>query len=468
MRAGWWLAWVAVGALGFAPRLTGAPPNIIHILADDVGYDDFGCFGCKDIATPNVDALAARGTRFTSFYAPHPTCTASRAALLTGCYAVRVGLPPVLFPDSKIGLNADEVTIAELLKAKGYATACVGKWHLGHQSKFLPTHHGFDRFLGIPYPNDHVPERLDKNGKTRGFPPMPLIRDLRVVEQPAQMAALPERFTKEAEAFIAENKNRPFFLHLANVETHTPWLVPRPYQYTSKAGVYGDAVRCFDATVGRVVAAVEKAGLTANTLIVVTSDNGPLVHEYPELEGIYGHAAAVDTARRHVLREGKYQARYEGGSRVACVVAWPGTVPAGRTCDEVVAGFDLFTTFAKLAGADVPADRVIDGKDVTPLLKGEPGAKSPHAAFYSYQGPNLMAVRVGNWKLVFPAGGPKKAGKPELYDLAANLGETTNLYASQPDVVKRLEAVAEAARTDLGDARTGRKGKNLRPAGTAE
>src|SRR5262245_39432355 len=296
------------------------PPNIIHILADDVGYDDIGCFGSKVIATPNLDKLAKQGMRFTSFYAPHPYCTPSRAALLTGCYAQRVGMPKVLFPNDKQGINSKETTIAALLKALGYATGLIGKWHLGHLLEFLPTRHGFDMYLGIPYPNDHGPERMTATDpkKSRGFPSIPLIRNDKVIEQPAQLATLPERFTAEAVKFIGDNKDRPFYLHLANIETHIPWLVTRPFHNKSKAGLYGDAVQCFDWTVGQVVATLEKHGLLDDTLIVVSTDNGRLMTVSAELEGIYGHAAAVDPTLPTTLRAGKGQARYEGGVRVPC------------------------------------------------------------------------------------------------------------------------------------------------------
>ena len=458
---------VLLGFLLAAPLSSAAqrPPNIIQIIADDLGYDDVGSFGAKDIATPNIDRLAKDGRRFTSFYAPHSTCTPTRAALLTGCYAPRVGLPNVLFPNSRIGLNKDEVTVAELLKGRGYATAAVGKWHLGHLPEFLPLRHGFDLFFGIPYPNDHVPERLEREGtgKSRGFPPMPLIRGENIIEQPAQLASLPERFCAEAVKFIQDNKDRPFFLHYSNIETHTPWLVNRPFLYKSKAGVYGDAVQCLDWAVGQLVDAVKAAGIENETLIVFTSDNGPLVHRYPELEGIYGHAAAVDTERRHVLREGKYQARYEGGTRVACIARWTGRIPAGTTNSELIAGFDFYTTFAKLAGAEIPTDRVVDGKDIAPLLLAQPGAKSPHDAFYYYQGLQLAAVRSGDWKLVFPAGMRRI---PELYNVVGDLGETRNVREQNPDVAARLQAFAERAREDLGDGM--RPGKNRRSPGRVE
>jgi arylsulfatase A-like enzyme len=282
-----------VGAL---PAQEKRPPNIIHILGDDIGYDDFSCFGSKVIATPNIDNLAKNGMKLTSFYAPHPYCTPSRAAILTGCYAQRVGCPKVLFPNDRSGLHASELTIANLLRRLGYRTALIGKWHLGHLPQFQPTRFGFDLYFGIPYPNDHVPERLKLNepGVSRGFPPMPLIRNEMVIEQPAQLATLPERFTAETVRFIEENKDKPFFIHYANIETHIPWLTTKPFHFKSKAGLYGDAVQCFDWSTGAIVAALKKHNLLDNTLIVVSTDNGRLRNVSKELEGIFGHAAAVD------------------------------------------------------------------------------------------------------------------------------------------------------------------------------
>jgi arylsulfatase A-like enzyme len=444
------------------------PPNIVHILADDVGYDDFSCYGSKHISTPNIDKLATKGMRFTSYYAPHSLCTPSRAAMLTGCYGPRVGLQRVLFPNDKQGISSSEITIASLLRALGYATGLIGKWHLGHLLEFLPTRHGFDMYLGIPYPNDHGPERMTMTEpkKSRGFPSIPLIRDDKVIEQPAQLATLPERFTAEAVKFIEKNKDRPFYLHLANIETHIPWLTTRQFQFKSKAGLYGDAVQCFDWTVGQVVEALEKHGLADNTLIVVSSDNGRLMTVSAELEGIYGHAAAVDPTLPTVLRGGKGQARYEGGVRVPCVMHWPGKIPAGTVCHEMAAGFDLFTTFALAAGAQVPKDRIIDGKDLRPLMFDEKGAKTPHKALYFYESYNLVAVREGEWKLVLPGPKMKKGPKTaELYNLDKDLGETKDLAPQHPEIVQRLMLIVEAARADLGDDATGAKGKNRRPPG---
>src|SRR5687768_1950837 len=336
------------------------PPNIVHIVADDVGYDDLSCYGAPKIKTPNLDKLASQGLRFTNFYAPSPTCTPTRAALMTGCYAQRVGLPRVLFPDNNVGLHQNEITIAELLKDKGYATACIGKWHLGHLPQHLPTKHGFDLFFGIPYPNDHGPERSRKPKN----PPIPLIRNLATVEQPAKLETLPDRFVDEAVKFIESNKDKPFFLHLANIETHTPWFVPKRFEGKSADGPYGDAVECMDWMVGQVMETLDRLQLGDDTLVVFTSDNGPLWQDAPELERIYGKYATTDTTRPHVLRGGKYQARWEGGTRVPAIFRWPGKVAAGKTTDALAAGLELYNTFVAAVGARAPGERLIGGVDL--------------------------------------------------------------------------------------------------------
>jgi arylsulfatase A len=469
------LAVLAVGVLagGAQAQEKKRQPNIIHIIGDDVGYDDIGCYGGKHTPTPNVDRLATSGMRFTSFYAPHPYCTPSRAAILTGCYAQRVGIPRVLFPNDTIGLNPNEITIAELLRKIGYRTALIGKWHLGHLVEHQPTRHGFDLYFGIPYPNDHVPERLTATEpkKSRGFPPIPLIRNEKVVEQPAQLATLPERFAAEAVKFIEDNKDRPFFLHYANIETHIPWLVTRPFMNKSKAGLFGDALYCLDWQVGQILDALKKHGLEKDTLIVFTTDNGRLRNVSAELEGIYGHAAAVDAELPSILRGGKGQSRYEGGVRVPGIFVWPARIPARSVCVGAATGFDLYTTFAKVAGAEIPKDRIIDGKDLTPLLFATQGAKSPHSSLYFYEGFNLVAVRQENWKLVLPGPGAKKKKAPtqiELYDLEADLSQTKNIAAAHSQMVEELLRVVEQAREDIGDDATKRKGRNRRPPGDAK
>jgi arylsulfatase A len=419
------------------------PPNIIHIIADDLGYDDLSCFGAPKIKTPNLDQLAKEGVRFTSFYAPHSTCTPSRAAILTGRIAARI--PPVdhiLSPKSETGLDPmKELSIATLLKQRDYTTALIGKWHLGHLPQFSPVRNGFDLFLGIPYPNDHDPIRPNYSYA----PPIPLLRGTNIIEQPAKLATLPERFCEEAIKFITENKDRSFFIHYANIETHTPWFVPKRFEGKSADGAFGDAVECLDWQVGQILAVLKKLGLETNTLIFFSSDNGPLVHRYPELETAYGKFAAVETNRPHVLREGKYQSRYEGGPRVAAIARWPGRIPGGKVRDEIVAGYDLFTTFAKLAGAKIPSDRVIDGKDLSPLLFGAGDAKPLRDAFFAFQGQRLAGVRWKNWKLVLPLANEANAA-PQLLDLATDLGEKNNVAKDHEDVVKEITALADRAR----------------------
>jgi len=434
-------------------------PNIIHILADDVGYDDLSCFGSKDISTPNLDALAERGMKFTSFYAPHGTCTPSRAALLTGRYAPRVnngkGLY-VLFPHSKHGLEDElEVSITELLQEQGYITGLYGKWHLGHLPQYLPCVHGFDEFLGIPYPNDHGPERIGNSGwRPNGVsdPAIPLIEQAQVIKRcdNNDLAELPALFTREACKFIyraVKEEKKPFYLQYANIETHTPWFVPKGFEGRSKAAAFGDAVEYLDTSVGIILNTLKRLGIEDNTIIVFSSDNGPLVHKDEELENCYGRFGFTDPDRQHLLREGKYQERFDGGIRVSCIMTWPGQIPAGTTCDEPVAAMDLFTTFAHLAGTEIPQDRVIDGKDILPLMKGEEGAQSPHKAIYGFKATGgLMSVRYKNWKLVLP--GKHWTGEftsPQLYDLTTDLGETTNVADQHPKVVKEIMKLAEEA-----------------------
>ena len=451
------------------------PPNIVHVVGDDIGYDDIGAFGAKDIPTPNLDRLARQGMRLTRFYAPSPLCTPTRAAILTGSYAPRVGLPDVLFPFSKTGLADSEITIAELLKGRGYATALVGKWHLGHQAAFLPTRHGFDRFFGIPYPNDHEPVRViwEKPSGRPDYrpPPMPLYRDDRVIEEPADLVSLPHRITVEAVRFIRENKDRPFYLHLAPIETHTPNFVSPRFAGFTACGAYCDAVHSVDWTIGEIDAVLQDLGLEESTLVVYSSDNGPLLDDHADLPAVYGRHGDTNEERRHELRGGKGSV-WEGGVRVGAVARWKGRIPPGSTSDEVVAGFDLYTTFARVAGAEPPADRVIDGRDIRPILFGEPGARSPHEALYYYRSEWLGAVRSGRWKLVFGAAGGFSAAEQgegnaapaeALYDLETDPGERRDVLAAHPDVVIRLRVLAERARDDIGDAATGRAGRNRRP-----
>ncbi|MFA6543419.1 MAG: sulfatase [Limisphaerales bacterium] len=453
------------------------PPNIIHIIADDVGWDDFACYGAEKIKTPNLDRLAERGMRFTSFFAPAPLCSATRAALLTGCYAERIGIPGALMPHSTIGLSAKETTTASLLKQRGYATALVGKWHLGHQPEFRPTRHGFDEFFGIPYPNDQGAERntLAAHQKDPVRPPIPLYDGERVVEHALDFEQAPVRFLNRALRFIDEHRDQPFFLHFANIETHVPWHIPGIWQGRSAAGAYGDAVEFFDWTVGQIVSFVEANGLGSNTLIVVQSDNGMLTAGNKDYETVWGRFGTVDKTARHRLRGSKHTV-WEGGVRVPCLAAWPGRIRAGTTSDAIAAGYDWHPTFAAIAGARLPVDRVIDGRDLAPLLFAQPDAKPPHDTFFYYHSFRLGAVREGRWKLMIaPTGrgfdGPNepvgKSGPPQLFDLESDLAETTDMAAKRPDIVERLLKLADHARADLGDSARKLRGSGQRPPGEA-
>ena len=447
------LASLAAGAGGLALERIGLGseatagqrlPNFVVIFTDDQGYQDLGCFGSPNIKTPRIDKMAAEGMKFTDFYVSAPVCTPSRASLLTGCYAQRVSLPAVLFPNAKVGINPEETTLAELLRDRGYATCCIGKWHLGHLPPFLPTRNGFDRYFGIPYSND--------------MRPTPLLRDETPIEEPADQATLTERYTEEAVKFIEINRHRPFFLYLPHTMPHVPLFVSERFKDKSAAGLYGDVIECIDWSTGQILDAIAKLGLDGNTLVIFVSDNGPWLGK-----GKNGGCALP-------LRDGKFST-YEGGMRVPCVMRWPGRIPAGKVCSELATTLDILPTFARLAGAEPPKDRIIDGKDIWPLMSGAEGAKTPHEAFFYYRGYNLDAVRSGKWKLHFAhkVGGGK--GKPPrevpavLYDLDADIGEKTDVAAANPDVVKRLEALGERMREDLGDSRQGRPGKNRRPCG---
>jgi arylsulfatase A len=454
---------VIVGLFPAALRAdTKRPPNIVLIFADDMGYADLGCYG-SNVPTPNLDRMAKEGTRFTSFYVAQAVCSASRAALLTGCYSNRVSIRGALFPNNPNGINPNETTMAELLKSRGYATAIFGKWHLGDREPFLPTRHGFDEYLGLPYSND-----MRKTSKRKpDYPELPLVEGTQTVELEPDQSKLTTLYTERAVAFIDTHKGEPFFLYVPHTMPHVPLYVSDKFKGKSPRGLYGDVIMEIDWSVGQILDKLKSAGLDENTIVIFTSDNGPWLRY-----GDHGGSAGP-------LREGKGTS-FEGGVRVPAIVRMPGKVPAGRECAEPVMTIDLLPTIAQLAGAEVPKDRIIDGKNVWPILAGEAGAKSPHEAYYFYWIQELQAVRSGKWKLHLPheyRTAPQRGAdgvvgtqgteriELSLFDLEADIGESKNVAAENPDVVKRLLALAEKAREDLGDTGTKREGKNVRPAG---
>ena len=429
-------------------------PNFIIIFCDDLGYGDLACFGSKLHRTPNLDRMAEQGTIFTSFYVTSSVCTPSRASLMTGCYPKRVDMHQdshgkcVLFPVDSKGLNPNEITIAEILKERGYATCCIGKWHLGDQPPFLPTRHGFDYYFGIPYSNDMGTRKGTSN------PPLPLMQNEKVIEAPALQDTLTKRYTEEAIKFIKKNKDRPFFLYLPHTMVHAPLNPGSQFRGTSDTGRYGDALEEIDFYTGRILNTLKNLDLDKKTLVIFTSDNGASDRYGGSNAPLRGHKGTT----------------FEGGMREPAILWWPGKIPAGKICREIAVTMDLLPTFAHLAGTQPPTDRIIDGKNIWPLISGQPNAGSPHEAFYYYQIDQLQAVRSGKWKLHLPLK-PKKRhwGKPiteaplALYDLENDIAEKNNLAQHHPNVVKHLLALAEKARSDLGD--LDRKGENIRPAG---
>ncbi len=437
---------------------TPARPNFVVILCDNLGYGDIGCFGSKLHRTPNIDRMAQQGMRFTDFYSTSGVCTPSRASLMTGCYPRRVNMHvaqdgrPVLSPVAKKGLHPREITIAELLGARGYATACIGKWHLGDQLPFLPTRQGFDYYLGIPYSDDMTarPEQ--------GWPPLPLMENEDVIEAPVDRNLLTKRYTERTIEFIKANKERPFFVYLSHAmpgSTISPFS-SRQFRGKSANGAWGDSVEELDWSTGKVLEALKQLDLDAHTLVVWTSDNGAPRRDPPQ--GL------------NVPLAGWGYTSTEGGQRVPCIMRWPGRIPVGRTCGELCTTMDVLPTFARLAGTEPPSDRIIDGHNIWPLMAGHTGANSPYEAFYYYYVGQLQAVRSGRWKLHLPLEakwrnfrGDTTASEAQLYDLKTDIGETKNLARQYPEIVTRLLSLAKKARADLGD--VDQPGTHQRPAG---
>ena len=423
-------------------------PNIILINCDDLGYGDLGCYGSTVHETPALDRLAAEGTRFADFYMASPVCTPSRGAMMTGCYPPRIGLATVdggawvLFPGHSMGLNPEERTIAGVLRDQGYATRLVGKWHLGDQPEFLPTRHGFDGYYGLPYSNDMGRQA----GREDRFPPLPLLRDEEVIQEQPDQAALTERYVEDGVRFVREHAAEPFFLYFAHMHVHLPLYAPEKFLKQSKNGSYGAAVECVDWSVDVLLQEVARQGLDENTIIMFTSDNGSRTHEGGSNDPLRGTKGTT----------------WEGGQRVPFVVRWPGQVPAGQVCGEVTTSMDLLPTLARLAGTEEPQDRIVDGRDIRPLVLGEAGSRSPHEAFFYYFKSDLEAVRVGQWKLFVRRWSRQDQVSEEveeLYDLESDIGETTNVSAQHPEVVARLTRLIEECVEDMGCAASGSWGR---------
>lgn len=437
-------------------------PNVVVVFADDHGYADWGEAARRQgFRTPNLDRLAAEGVYLDNFYVAQAVCSASRAALLTGSYPNRVGVTSALDHASAVALNPDEVTVPELLKARGYATAIVGKWHLGARPEHLPLRQGFDEFFGLPYSNDMWPHHPST---PTYYPPLPLYEGERVIERNPDQSQLTARYAGRAVDFIRRNRDRPFFLYLAHSMPHVPLHVSDTFRGRTGRGLYGDVIEELDWSVGQVLDALRDAGIDDRTLVVFASDNGPW-RPYGD------HAGSAGALR------GEKGTAFEGGVRVPFLARWPGRLPAGKVVHAPAMAIDLLPTLARLAGAQPPVDRVIDGRDIWPLLAGSTDA-SPHEALYFYWGSGLHAVRSGRWKLHLPhpyrhtvsVGHGGKPGPTEereiglsLYDLDADPGERHNLADRHPDVVARLQRVTEQARAELGDSLTGREGRDLRP-----
>jgi arylsulfatase A-like enzyme len=467
IRTGCAIAALAVAACG---RPAERPPNVVIIFTDDQGYADVGAYGAVGFETPNIDRLAAEGMRFTRFYTAESGCSPSRAALLTGRYPLRAGMPTVLAPRSVVGLNADETTLAEILKRQGYATAAVGKWHLGDHPDFLPLRHGFDSYFGLPYSNDMSPDpRNNPWERARSHPPLPLVRDTTIIEREPDQSTLTRRYTEEAIAFIEANRDRPFFLYLAHTMAHVPLYVSDAFRGSSEQGMYGDVIQEIDWSVGAIMATLERLGLDESTLVFFASDNGPWL--------VFGdHAGSAGP-----FREGKATA-FEGGHLVPGIYRWTGTIPAGAVSDEVVTAMDVFPTVAGIVGIELRDDLIIDGHDIWPLVSGQPGATSPYEALFYYRRGNLHAVRSGKWKLHVPHDYPTleggtvgSGGQPgnyatghielSLFDLDNDPSESTNVAAEYPEVIERLLELIERARAEIGDRATGRQGSQAREPG---
>lgn len=457
-------------ASAWVKKPTAATPNVVLFFMDDMGYGDLSVTGALDYTTPNLDRMAVEGSRFSNFLVAQAVCSASRAALMTGCYPNRLGISGALGPNSPIGLNPNEETLAELLKEKGYATGIFGKWHLGDKKEFLPLQQGFDEYYGVPYSHDMWP--LHPFQERANYPPLRWIDGNEPKEEIKDLndaGRITSTVTEKALSFIRRNKNKPFFLYVPHPLPHVPLAASDKFKGKSARGLFGDVMSELDWSVGQIMSELKKQNLDKNTLVIFISDNGPWLN--------YGDHAGSSGG----FREGKGTS-FEGGHRVPCLVRWPGVVPAGRVSNKLLTTMDILPTVVKVCGARLPKNR-IDGVDWITLLKGDNSVTPRQNFYYYYRKNNLEAVRQGDWKLVFAHPGrtyegllPGQDGKPgpspedhdfpkALYDLRRDPGERYNVIEQQPDVVSRLEKLAEEARADLGDELQKRTGANVRQAG---
>ncbi len=447
-------------------------PNVILFFMDDMGYGDLSSYGALGYQTPNLDRMAAEGTRFTNFLVAQAVCSASRAALLTGCYPNRIGLYGALGPNSPIGINTNEETIPELLKEQGYATGIFGKWHLGNQPQFLPLQHGFDEYYGVPYSHDMWP--LHPAQARANYPTLHLIegnKPVKPVNTLEDASELTATFTHKAVQFIRNHKKSPFFLYIPHPLPHVPLAASPRFRGKSSRGLFGDVMMELDWSVGQILDEVKKQGLDKNTIVIFTSDNGPWLN--------YGDHAGSSGG----FREGKGTS-FDGGHRVPCIIRWPGEVPAGRVSNKLLSTIDILPTIVSLSGARLPKQK-IDGVDFKALLKGDDSVTPREKFYYYYRRNSLEAVRKGDWKLVFAHEGRSYEGQrpgtdglpgpaPEnhpfpmaLYNLSRDPGERYDVKDLHPAVVAELQKIAEEARDDLGDDITKRSGSNVRESGVA-
>lgn len=428
-------------------------PNIILINCDDLGYGDLGCYGSTRNDTPHLDRLAGEGLKFTNFYMASPVCSASRAAMMTGCVPNRIGFHKhqVLFPGQGNGLNPSEKTVARYLKEAGYATKLVGKWHCGDQPGFLPTDHGFDEYFGIPFSND-----MGRQAGRDAFPPLPLMRNNRVLQEQPDQRGLTEQYTRECLDFIDTNRDSPFFLYFAHMYVHVPIFVPKHFMERSRNGGYGGAVACIDWSTGAIVDRLESLGLLENTLIVFTSDNG---------------SRARDEGGSNGPLRGTKATTWEGGQRVPCLMHWPAKIAPGREVHSVYRSIDLLPSFCALAGVGLDEEREIDGVDMSRLLCEDIELHPENEVYYYYQ-EKLCAYRRGDWKYhvnyCSPGHLPAPPDKPTLFNLREDPGEQQDWSDDFPEIVQQMEKRIEEIRQMFGDSEVGIEGKACRPSGFVE